>query len=308
MAITGNNWLARLKSGLSKTSSKLSEGIVGVFTKKKLDESSLEELEELLIQADMGSATASKIIKGFGAQRFDKEFSSDDIKQILAKEIEIILTPVAKSFEVFSDKKPHIVLVVGVNGNGKTTTIGKLAYLLKGEGHTVMMAAVDTFRAAAVEQLKVWGERTNCEVIAGAANADPASIAYKAVEEARAKKIDILLIDSAGRLHNKTNLMAELQKIITVIKKLDPDAPHSVIQVLDATTGQNAINQVEVFRSLVNVTGLVVTKLDGTAKGGIVVAIADKFGLPVHAIGVGEGIEDLQAFKALDFAANLVDV
>ncbi len=303
MASSGSNWLSRLKAGLNKTSTKLSEGITGVFTKRKLDAQMLGELEELLVQADMGTATSAKIVAAFGKQRLDKELSSDAIKEALAQEIAQILEPAAQPLSF--THQPHVVLVVGVNGNGKTTTIGKLAHQLKAEGKKVMLAAADTFRAAAVEQLKVWADRNGCEIITGEPNADPASVAYKAVEEAKAKGVDILLIDSAGRLHNKSNLMAELQKIIKVIKKIDETAPHSVIQVLDATTGQNAITQVEVFKEMVNVTGLVITKLDGTAKGGIVVALADKFKLPIHAIGVGEGIEDLRPFSALDFASNL---
>ena len=298
------NWFAKLKSGLSKTSSKLTGGITSIFTKRKLDKETLEELEELLVGADMGATVASRIVANFGKQRMDKEISSEEIKSTLASEIAQILEPVAKPLKI-ETHKPHVVIVVGVNGNGKTTTIGKLAKQLQAQNHKIMLAAADTFRAAAVEQLVVWAERNKCEIITGAVNADPASVAYTAYEKARKDGVDVLLIDSAGRLHNKANLMAELQKIIKVIKKIDDSAPHSVIQVLDATTGQNAINQVEVFTSMVNVNGLVITKLDGTAKGGIVVALADKFKLPIHAIGVGEGIDDLQPFVASEFADNL---
>lgn len=298
-------WLSRLKAGLSKTSSSITQGITGVFTKRKLDAESLEELETALVQADVGAGASAKIVAAFGKARMDKEITEEEIRQGLASEIAKLLEPVAIPFTVGA-QKPFVVLVVGVNGNGKTTTIGKFTHWLKGEGHKVMLAAVDTFRAAAVEQLKVWADRNNCPIIMGAENADPASVAYKAVEEARAQQMDVLLVDSAGRLHNKANLMAELQKIIKVIKKVDETAPHAVIQVLDATTGQNAISQVEVFKSMVNVTGMVVTKLDGTAKGGIVVALAEKFGLPVHAVGVGEGIEDLRPFSPEDYARNLV--
>jgi len=306
MSSDDSSWLARLKAGLAKTSSTLGEGIASVFTKRKLDAETLEQLEELLVQADMGAATSAKIVAAFGRQRLDKEIAADEIKETLAHEIAAILMPVAHPLHIDAGKRPHVILVVGVNGNGKTTTIGKLAHYLKGQGHTVMMAAVDTFRAAAVDQLKIWGGRTGCEVVSGEANADPASVAYKALEHARAKGAGVLLIDSAGRLHNKTNLMAELQKILKVIRKLDDSAPHSVVLVLDATTGQNAINQVEVFGSMVGVTGLVVTKLDGTARGGIVVALADRFRLPIHAIGVGEGTEDLRPFASADFARRLV--
>jgi fused signal recognition particle receptor len=301
-----DGWFSRLKAGLSKTSSKLSEGITGVFTKRKLDAQTLEKLEELLIQSDIGAGTAAKIVAAFGEKRLNKDISPEEVKQTLAQEIAAILKPVALPLTIDKSLKPHVVLVVGVNGNGKTTTIGKLAHNLKAQKYNVMLAAADTFRAAAVEQLKVWGGRTGCEVVAGEPNADAASVAYKALEKAKASGADVLLIDSAGRLQNKTNLMAELQKIIKVIRKIDAQAPHSVILVLDATTGQNALNQAEVFKSMVQVTGLVVTKLDGTAKGGIVVAIADKFGLPVHSIGVGEGIEDFRPFAAEDFASNLL--
>jgi len=301
-----SGWLSRLRTGLSKTSKQLTEGIAGVFTRRRLDAETLGELEELLVRADMGAATAARIVAAFGEKRLGKDISPQEVKKALADEIAQILAPVAKPLEIDGKYKPHVVLVVGVNGNGKTTTIGKLAQTLKAEGRNVMLAAGDTFRAAAVEQLKVWGVRSGCEVIAGEADADAASVAYRALEAAKAKGADVLLIDSAGRLHNKTNLMAELQKIIKVIRKLDETAPHSVILVLDATTGQNALAQTEVFRDMVQVSGLVVTKLDGTAKGGIVVAIADKFHLPVHAIGVGEGIQDFKPFEAGDFAANLL--
>lgn len=300
-----SGWLSRLKAGLGKTSTAITQGITGVFTKRKLDAESLEQLETLLIQADVGAAAAARIVAGFGKNRMDKEITEEEIKAGLASEIAKLLAPAAKPF-IPGEQKPYVVLVVGVNGNGKTTTIGKFAHWLKGQGHHVMLAAADTFRAAAVEQLKVWADRNACPIITGAENADPASVAYKAIEEARAQQSSVLLIDSAGRLHNKSNLMAELQKIIKVMKKVDETAPHAVIQVLDATTGQNALSQVDVFKAMVNVTGLVVTKLDGTAKGGIVVALAEKFGLPVHAIGVGEGIEDLRPFTAEDYAKNLV--
>jgi fused signal recognition particle receptor len=299
------SWLSRFKSGLSKTSSKLSGGVSDIFTKRRLDVETLAELEELLIQGDMGAKTSARIMENFGERRLDKEISAEDIKNTLSDAVAEILKPVAKPLSIDRNHKPYVIIVVGVNGNGKTTTIGKLAHNLKAQNYKVMLAAADTFRAAAVEQLAVWAKRNDCEIVTGEPNAEPASVAYKALEEAKAKNVDVLLIDSAGRLHNKANLMAELQKIIKVIKKLDKSAPHSVIQVLDATTGQNAINQVEVFSQMVNVTGLVVTKLDGTAKGGIVVALADKFKLPVHAVGVGEGIEDLQPFDASEFARNM---
>ena len=299
-------WFARLKAGLSKTSDKISDGITGIFTKRKLDDEMLEELEELLISADMGASTAAKVVAEFGKGRYDKEISPDEVKSTLSEHIATLLSPVAIPLNIRSANAPHVVLVVGVNGNGKTTTIGKLTAQLKQSGHKVMLAAADTFRAAAVDQLKVWGQRNGCTVITGPEGSDPASVAFKAIEEARAQGIDVLLIDSAGRLHNKNNLMAELEKIVKVIKKIDESAPHDTILVLDATTGQNALAQVEAFKGMVNVSGLVVTKLDGTAKGGVVVALADKFKLPIHAIGVGEGIDDLKSFEAKSFADNLV--
>ena len=300
------NWFTRLKSGLSKTSTKLAGGITGIFTKRKLDKETLQELEELLLQADIGAKLSAKIVSELSSQRLDKEISPQEINDFLANEISKILTPFALPLTIDITKKPYVILVVGVNGNGKTTTIGKITRNLQAQHYKVMLAAADTFRAAAVEQLAVWAERNKCVLIKGEPNADPASVAYKALEKAKSEDMDVLMIDTAGRLHNKSNLMAELQKMIKVIRKLDADAPHAVIQVLDATTGQNALNQVEVFKQMVDVSGLVITKLDGTAKGGIVVALADKFALPVHAVGVGEGIEDLQPFSATEFARNMV--
>ena len=300
------SWFARLKDGLSKTSTQLNDGIFSIFTKRRLDDESVEELEELLIRADLGAKVAGRIVADFAKGRFDKEIAPEEVKAGLSSRIAAILEPVAVPVDINDKAKPHVMIVVGVNGNGKTTTIGKMAHLLKEGGWSVMLAAGDTFRAAAVEQLQVWGERTGCEVVTGAAQADPASVVYQAYEKAQKQGADILLVDTAGRLHNKNNLMAELQKIFKVIKKLNPDAPHSVVQVLDATTGQNALAQVEAFKAMVDVTGLVVTKLDGTAKGGVVIALAEKFGLPIHAIGVGEGVRDLRDFKAADFAKNLL--
>lgn len=300
------SWVSRLKDGLTKTSSKLSSGITDIFTKRKLDKAAVEELEELLIQADLGANVARRIVAEFAAGKFDKELAPDDVKAELASRVAALLEPVAKPLDVLASAKPHVIFVVGVNGNGKTTTIGKMAHRLQQGGWKVMLAAGDTFRAAAVEQLQVWGGRNGCDVVAGVSEADPASVVYTAYEKAKTAGVDVLLVDTAGRLHNKNNLMAELQKIFKVMKKLNPDAPHSVIQVLDATTGQNAIAQVEAFKTMVDVTGLVVTKLDGTAKGGVVVALAEKFKLPIHAIGVGEGIADLNSFDASQFARNLL--
>jgi len=297
-------WFGRLRQGLSRSSTKLSEGITGIFTKRKLDQATLDELEELLIQADLGGGTAAKLVGAFGKTRFGQEIAPEEVKSALAAEIAKILEPVAQPLT--PTEKPSVVLVVGVNGSGKTTTIGKLAQLYREDGKKVMLAAGDTFRAAAVEQLQIWGERVGAPVIARGAGADPAGLAYEALEGARAEGIDILLIDTAGRLHTKSNLMEELRKVIRVLRKLDASAPHHCLLVLDATTGQNALAQVETFKQMVDVTGLVVTKLDGTAKGGVLVAIADKFKLPVHAIGIGEKAGDLRPFSADAFARGLM--
>jgi fused signal recognition particle receptor len=297
-------WFGRLRQGLSRSSTKLSEGITGIFTKRKLDQATLDELEELLIQADLGAGTAAKLVGAFGKTRFGQEIAPEEVKSALAGEIAKILEPVAQPLT--PTEKPSVVLVVGVNGSGKTTTIGKLAQLYREDGKKVMLAAGDTFRAAAVEQLQIWGERVGAPVIAKGAGADPAGLAYEALEGARAEGIDILLIDTAGRLHTKSNLMEELRKVIRVLRKLDASAPHHCLLVLDATTGQNALAQVETFKQMVDVTGLIVTKLDGTAKGGVLVAIADKFKLPVHAIGIGEKAGDLRPFSAEAFARGLM--
>jgi fused signal recognition particle receptor len=299
-------WLSRLKEGLSRTTAKLADPITAAFTKRKLDSAAIEELEELLIGADLGVSTAAKITANFARTRFDKEVDADEVRGALAEEIEKLLEPVAIPFTVNPELKPHVVLVCGVNGSGKTTSIGKLATILKAQGLKVMMAAADTFRAAAVEQLQVWGERTGSPVITAATGADAAGLAYDAFEKAKSEGIDVLLIDTAGRLQNKKDLMAELEKIIRVIGKLDETAPHDCLLVLDATVGQNAHSQVEVFKDMVDVSGLMMTKLDGTARGGVVVALAEKFGLPVHAVGVGEGADDMRPFEARAFARSLM--
>ncbi|KAA0677485.1 signal recognition particle-docking protein FtsY [Roseomonas genomospecies 6] len=299
-------WFARLKDGLSKSSSKLTEGISGIFTKRKLDDEALEELEELLITADLGPTTAAKVTAELARTRFGKEVSPEEVKATLAAEVAKIVGPVARPLEIDAALKPHVILVVGVNGTGKTTTIGKLARQFRAEGKTVMLAAGDTFRAAAVSQLKIWGERTGCPVIARDTGADAAGLAFDALEEARRQGVDILLIDTAGRLQNKAGLMEELRKIVRVIKKVDESAPHTTLLTLDATTGQNAHNQVEVFRDMVNVSGLILTKLDGSARGGVLVSLAERFKLPVHAIGVGEGVYDLRPFDADQFAKSLM--
>lgn len=297
------SWFKKLSDGLRKTT----DSIGAVFTKRKLDAATLEELEETLILADMGAATASAVVAELAYGRVDKDIGEDEIKQLLAAAIAKRLAPYAVPLD-HAVASPTVVLVVGVNGNGKTTTIGKLSHSLTSEGRRVMVVAADTFRAAAVEQLQRWSERAGCSFVRGAENADPASVAYAGVEKAIAEKADVVFIDTAGRLHTKENLMAELSKISKVIKKLLPDAPHAVVQVLDATTGQNALAQVKAFGEVAGVTGLVVTKLDGTAKAGIVVALAEQFKLPIHAIGVGEGAEDLRPFAADDFARALVGI
>ena len=299
-------WLSRLRDGLAKSTKRVTESITGLFTKKKLDQETLNELEDALIQADLGVSVAARLVEKLGKERFGKEVTDEEVRAAFADDIAEILQPVAVQLAIDPAHKPHVVLVIGVNGSGKTTTIAKLAHLFKGEGRKVMLAAGDTFRAAAVEQLKVWGERAGVPVIARETGADAAGLAFEALEKARADRYDVLLIDTAGRLHNKTNLMEELAKIVRVIRKLDASAPHSCLLVLDATVGQNAHAQVETFKSMSPVDALVVTKLDGSAKGGVLVALAEKFKLPVVAIGVGEGIDDLRPFEARAFARGLM--
>ncbi len=299
-------WFGRLRAGLSRSSNRIGEGVTAIFAKRKLDADTLEELEELLITADLGVGPAAKLAAALGKERFDKEIPPEEIRGALAETITAILAPVAKPLVLDPKNKPHVVLVVGVNGSGKTTTIGKFAKVYRDQGLKVLIAAGDTFRAAAIEQLKLWGERAGCPVIDKGVGTDAAGVAFEALEYARKYGDDLLLIDTAGRLHNKADLMAELQKIVRVLRKLDASAPHDCLLVLDATTGQNALAQVATFKELAEVTGLVVTKLDGSAKGGVLIALAEKFGLPVHAIGVGEGLEDFQPFTARDFARSLM--
>jgi len=306
--MASSGFFSRLKEGLARSKQKLTSGIAGVLTRRKLDEKALEELEEALIAADLGPAAAAKIIADFRKTRFNKDVSEEEVRAQLAEDIAAILAPVARPLELDPARKPNVILVVGVNGTGKTTTIGKLALFWKEQGLSPILVAGDTFRAAAVEQLQIWGERVGAPVIAGPPGADPAGLAFDALSKAKAERRDVLLIDTAGRLHNKRALMEELQKIIRVLRKQDATAPHSVLLVLDATTGQNAIEQVRVFKEMVDVTGIVVTKLDGSARGGVVVALAEGFGLPLHAVGVGEKAEDLRPFDALEFARGLVEV
>lgn len=302
------SWLTKLKTGLSKSSAKITDGLAAIVTKRKLDDEMLEELEELLVMADLGASTAAKVVGNFSRTRFGKDVSEEEVKTALAEEIAAILAPVAKPLQPDFSHRPQVVMMVGVNGNGKTTTLGKLAAQYKADGKKVMLAACDTFRAAAVEQLAEWGRRAGVEVITGKSQADPASVAFAALEQAKAAGADILFIDTAGRLQNKKDLMEELAKIRRVLGKLDESAPHHTLLVLDATTGQNAHSQAAAFGEIANITGLIVTKLDGTAKGGVVVGLAEAFKLPIHAVGVGEGIEDLNAFDANEFAKDLMGV
>jgi len=299
---TGKTWWQRLTGGMRRTSSSIGGAITDLVTKHKLDAAAIEDLEEVLIRADLGIDTAGRVAAAIAEGRYDKDASPDDVKAILAAEVEKILTPVAKPLAIAADARPFVILVVGVNGSGKTTTIGKLAARLTRERKTVTLVAGDTFRAAAIEQLKIWSERTGSGLVSGETGADAAGLAYEALAAARTKGTDVLIVDTAGRLQNKTALMGELDKIVRVVKKLDPTAPHAVLLVLDATVGQNALSQVGEFQKTAGVTGLVMTKLDGTARGGILVALAAKYGLPVHFIGVGEGVDDLAPFAAADFA------
>ncbi|MEW6435815.1 MAG: signal recognition particle-docking protein FtsY [Pseudomonadota bacterium] len=296
------SWWQRLQQGLSRSSQAIGGSISDIFSKRKLDADTLQDLEDVLIRADLGTTAALRIAEAVGKGRYDKNVSADEVKGILAAEIEKTLDPLARPLEIDRSKRPFVILVIGVNGSGKTTTIGKLAAKFSRDGLDVMLAAGDTFRAAAIEQLRIWGARLNCEVIARESGSDAAGLGFDALKAARERGADLLIMDTAGRLQNRTELMAELEKIIRVMKKLDPEAPHAVLLVLDATVGQNALSQVEIFGRAAGVTGLVMTKLDGTARGGILVAIAEKFDLPIHFIGVGESADDLESFTARDFA------
>jgi fused signal recognition particle receptor len=304
--VSEGSWLQRLKRGLSRSSSKLGEGITGIFTRRRLDDATLNELEELLISADMGTGIAAEVTANLRRTKFGQEVSPDEVRAALADCILELIEPIAKPLKLDPSKRPHVVLVIGVNGSGKTTTIGKLARQYRDTGLKVHLAAGDTFRAAAVEQLKIWAERTGCKITTRPPGADAAGLALDALNDARADGADLLLIDTAGRLQNRTDLMGELQKIGRVLKKADPTAPHTVLLILDATIGQNAHAQAEIFRDMAGVTGLVMTKLDGTARGGVLVSLAEKYGIPVHFIGVGETAEDLRPFDARSFARSLV--
>ena len=305
------SWFKKLKDGLGKSTSKVTaslSSLSGLFGGARIDASSLEEVEDALISADLGTASAQRLAARMRKHKFDGPIDSDTLGQALADGITEILEPVARKLEIDSTRTPHVVLLVGVNGSGKTTTAGKLAQQWRDEGKSVMLAAGDTFRAAAIEQLQIWGARTGTEVIAGVQGGDAAALAYEALEKAKAAQSDVLIIDTAGRLQNRTELMDELAKIVRVMRKLDETAPHDSVIILDGTVGQNAISQVKAFREVADVTGLIVTKLDGSAKGGVVVALAEEFGLPVHAVGVGEQADDLQPFAAAEFAKALVGI
>ena len=298
----------KLGIGLKKSSDLLSAGLADIFTKKKLDQDTLNELEDLLISSDFGISTSATLIAELAAQKLDKEISESEVKKILAQKIAAILKPCEQSFPLDSSKKPYVILMVGVNGAGKTTTIGKLAVKMQQQGKQVSFIAADTFRAAAVEQLKIWGERANIRVFSGANGCDSAGLCYDGLNAAVKNGDDIVFIDTAGRLQNKAGLMAELQKIVKVIQKIMPDAPHSTLLTLDATTGQNALSQVEVFNQMIGISGLIITKLDGSSKGGMLVSIAQGHHLPIYYIGVGEHIDDLDTFKANDYATRLLDI
>ena len=303
-------WLVRLRDGLNKSSSPLVDGIKSILNNKRLESSTLQELEDLLISSDLGIKAAEQLTKSISNKKFESDISSKDVQESLANDISKILEPVAQNLEAMKQPEsgPQVILVVGTNGSGKTTTIGKLAHKLNAEGKSIVLAAGDTFRAAAIDQLTMWGNRSGSKVISQGAGSDPASVAFEALEFAKNSGADTLLIDTAGRLHNKSDLMAELEKIIRVINKSNPSAPHEVLLVLDATTGQNAIIQVKKFQEIINITGLIITKLDGSATGGIIVSLADLYGLPIFAIGVGEGPDDLNPFTAQNFSNSLLNL
>ncbi len=303
------SWLDRLRSGFGRTSQRLTENLAAVVEGRvELDTATLEEIEEAMIAADLGPGTASRIADAVGEQRVDRTLETTGLRRIVADEIAKTLAPVARPLEITAFPRPHVILVVGVNGSGKTTTIGKLAHLFMEQDYSVMLAAGDTFRAAAIDQLKLWGERAGVAVVAGAEGGDAAALAFDALQKARAAGVDVLLVDTAGRLQNKAQLMDELAKVRRVLGRLDEAAPHDTVLVLDATTGQNALNQIEVFRERAGITGLVMTKLDGTARGGVLVAAAEKFGLPIHAVGVGEGMDDLRPFDPAELANAIAGV
>ncbi len=296
-------WHKKLLGGFRKTSDRLTENLTGLVTKSKLDAQTLDEIEEALIMSDLGPAMAARIRTKLADSRYERGIDEAGVRQVVADEIASVLVPVAKPIEIEAFPRPQVILVIGVNGSGKTTTIAKLAHLFLEQDYGVMLAAGDTFRAAAIGQLKVWADRLGIPIMAGAEGGDAAGIVFDAVKAATAKGIDVLIVDTAGRLQNKRELMDELAKVRRVLGRLNPASPHDVLLVLDATTGQNALSQIEIFKEVAGVTGLIMTKLDGTARGGVLVAAAEKFGLPIHAIGVGETIEDLRPFDGAELAA-----
>jgi fused signal recognition particle receptor len=302
------SWRDRLFGGFRRTSDKLGENISGLFTKAALDEQTLDEIEEALIVTDLGPAMAARIRERLAEGRYNRTLTEEYLREILAEEIEAVLKPVAKPLEIDAFPRPHVILVIGVNGSGKTTTIAKLAHLLKEQDYSVMLAAGDTFRAAAIGQLQVWADRVGVPLISGKEGGDAAGVVFEAVKQATTVGTDVLIVDTAGRLQNKRELLDELAKIRRVLGRLNPEAPHDVVLVLDATTGQNALNQIEIFGDVAQVTGLVMTKLDGTARGGMLVAAAERFGLPIHAIGVGETIDDLRPFDPAELARAIAGV
>jgi fused signal recognition particle receptor len=299
-------WFGRLRQGLARSSARLNDGINTIFLRRRLDDEALAELEELLIASDMGTGIAGEVTESLRRTRFNQEVGPEEVRAALAEQVTLLVEPVMRPLRIDRERRPFVILVIGVNGSGKTTTIAKLAKQYRDQGLRVVLAAGDTFRAAAVEQLQIWGDRIGAPVVTRPAGSDAAGLAYDAFVEARAENADVLLIDTAGRLHNKADLMGELQKIVRVLKKVDAQAPHSVLLVLDATTGQNAHSQAEIFREMVGVTGIVMTKLDGTARGGVLVSLAEKYGIPIHALGVGETADDLRPFEARAYARSLV--
>jgi fused signal recognition particle receptor len=306
--VSDDTWIARLRGGFKKTSDRFGDNLAGLFTKATLDTATLDEIEEALIASDLGPRTAAKIRERLAGERFERGLSEADVREIVADELAKVLAPVAKPLEIDAFPRPQVILVVGVNGSGKTTTIAKLAHLLIEQDYGVLLAAGDTFRAAAIEQLKLWADRIHVPVIAGPEGGDPSAVVFDGVKKATAEGIDVLIVDTAGRLQNKKGLMDELAKIRRVLGRLNPEAPHNVVLVLDATTGQNALSQIEIFKEVAGVTGLCMTKLDGTARGGVLVAAAEQFGLPIHAIGIGERIDDLRPFDAIETARAIAGV
>jgi fused signal recognition particle receptor len=306
--VSQTGWYERMRLGFRKTSDRLGDNLTGLLTKATLDAATLDDIEEALVASDLGPRTAAKVRARLAGERFERGISEAAIRELVAQELEEILKPVAEPLEIDAFPRPQVILVVGVNGSGKTTTIAKLAHLFVEQDYSVLLAAGDTFRAAAIDQLRIWADRAGVPVIAGPEGSDSSAIVYDGLKKATAEGIDVLIVDTAGRLQNKKDLMDELAKIRRTLGRLNPAAPHDVVLVLDATIGQNTLSQIEVFREVAGVTGLVMTKLDGTARGGVLVAAADAYGLPIHAIGVGEGMDDLRPFDAAEAARAIAGV